>query len=80
MAGSLKGRLIDPGLPSDLIYRLRTSAPYIAIHRALKAGHRTGSVRIVFVYLGLAFASHALFNVQDVPVGVPEVSKRSCRG
>ncbi len=78
--GSLEGRLIDPGAPTDPIYRLRTSAPYIAIHQALKQTIAPALFAIMFVYLGLAFTSHALFNVQDVAGLVCRESKEKLQG
>jgi uncharacterized protein (DUF2235 family) len=62
---AVKGRLADPGPPTDLVYRLRTSAAYIAIHAGVKKYVAPALFALLFVYLGLAFASHILFNMQD---------------
>ena len=78
--GSLEGRLVDRGPPQDLIYRLRTSAAYVAIHRAFKQVIAPALFAILFVYLGLAFTSHALFNVQDVAGLVCRESKEKLQG
>jgi hypothetical protein len=51
--------------PSDWIYRLRTSKWYIRIHYGLKKFIAPFFFALAFAYLGLAFVSHALFNIQD---------------
>jgi hypothetical protein len=55
-----KGGWSDAGAPTDPVYRLRTSAPYIAIHQALKRTIAPALFAILFVYLGLAFTSAAI--------------------
>jgi hypothetical protein len=62
---AVNGRLVDPGPPTDLVYRLRTSAAYVAIHAGLKRYVAPAVFAVLFVYLGIAFASHVLFNIQD---------------
>lgn len=54
------------GLPSDFIYRLRSSVPYIGFHEKLKYRWAPAFFALMFVYLGGCLASHLLFNVQDV--------------
>ena len=54
------------GLPGNWIYRLRSSRPYIAAHEALKRKIAPAFFAVLFVYLGLTFGSHLLYNVQDV--------------
>jgi hypothetical protein len=51
--------------PNDWIYRLRTSKWYIRIHYGLKKYIAPAIFAALFAYLGLAFMSHALFNIQD---------------
>jgi uncharacterized protein (DUF2235 family) len=62
---SLCDRLRDGGTPQDLIYRLRTSGPYVAAHAALKKYVAPALFALMFAYLGLTLSSHVLFNVQD---------------
>jgi hypothetical protein len=54
------------GLPDDGIYRLRSNPLYIGFHEGLKQKWAPAFFAIMFVYLGLTFASHLLYNVQDV--------------
>ncbi len=54
------------GLPDDWIYRLRCSRLYIAFHNSLKRRWAPALFAALFVYLGLTFGSHLLYNVQDV--------------
>jgi hypothetical protein len=63
--GSLDSTLIDPGLPTDLIYRLRNSQRFVGAHRTLKTKIAPALYALLFLYLGATFTSHALFNVQD---------------
>jgi uncharacterized protein (DUF2235 family) len=62
---SLNGQLTDPGRPTDWLYRMRTSAPYIKAHEILKKTLAPAFFALVFAYLGVALASHALYVVQD---------------
>ena len=62
---SLNSQLADPGEPKDLIYRVRTSPVYVAIHAGLKKSVAPAFFAFLFVYLGLALTSHVLFNIQD---------------
>ncbi|QWG13415.1 DUF2235 domain-containing protein [Bradyrhizobium sediminis] len=55
-----------PGLPDNWIYRLRSSPYYIALHEGLKRRWAPAFFAALFVYLGVTFASHLLYNVQDV--------------
>ncbi|MBN8976278.1 MAG: DUF2235 domain-containing protein [Rhizobiales bacterium] len=54
------------GLPTDWIYRLRASAAYVWFHRQLKRRWAPTFFAALFVYLGVTFGSHLLYNVQDV--------------
>ena len=54
------------GLPDDWIYRLRSSKIYIAFHEGLNRKVAPLFFAIMFVYLGLSFASHVSFDVLDV--------------
>ena len=62
---SLSSKLVDPGQPTDLIYKLRTSRIYLAMHAALKKYIAPALFAFTFVYLGLTLTSHVLFNIQD---------------
>jgi uncharacterized protein (DUF2235 family) len=74
---SLRSQLIDRWQPTDLIYRLlnsptyeliyklRTSRIYMAVHAALKKHIAPALFAFAFAYLGLTLASHVLFNIQD---------------
>lgn len=62
---SLASSLPDPGLPTDIVYRIRTSPTYLAFHRGLKRGMAPAVFAVLFLYLGITFASHLLFNLQD---------------
>jgi uncharacterized protein (DUF2235 family) len=55
-----------PGLPDNWIYRLRSNPYYIALHEGLKRKWAPALFAALFVYLGVTFASHLLYNVQDV--------------
>jgi len=54
------------GLPTNWIYRLRASAAYVWFHRQLKRRWAPTFFAALFVYLGITFGSHLLYNVQDV--------------
>jgi uncharacterized protein (DUF2235 family) len=62
---SLSSKLADPGQPTDLIYKLRTSRIYLAMHAVLKKYVAPALFAFTFVYLGLTLTSHVLFNIQD---------------
>jgi uncharacterized protein (DUF2235 family) len=51
--------------PNDWIYRFRTHRWYRAFHAGFKKYFAPAIFAAMFAYLGLAFASHALFNIQD---------------
>lgn len=51
--------------PDDIIYKIRTSKPYIATHNLIKRTIAPALFALLFVYLGVSFASHVAFNVQD---------------
>src|ERR1700730_8300830 len=53
------------GLLHRLIFGLRTSAPYQRLLWATKRHILPFLFAVLFVYLGLTFASHLLFNIQD---------------
>ena len=55
-----------PGLPNNWIYRLRSNQYYIALHEGLKRKWAPAFFAVLFVYLGITFASHLLYNVQDI--------------
>ena len=52
-------------MPTDLVYRLRTSAWYRFLHRSLKQSVAPALFALFFAYCALALVSHALFVVQD---------------
>ena len=54
------------GLPTNGIYRLRASLPYVWFHRQLKRRWAPTFFAGLFVYLGVTFGSHLAYNVQDV--------------
>lgn len=58
--------VVPPGLPNNWIYRLRSDPRYIALHQGLKLRWAPAFFAVLFVYLGLTFGSHLLYNVQDV--------------
>jgi uncharacterized protein (DUF2235 family) len=62
---SLHSDLVDGGKPDDLIYKLRTSRAYTALHAGLKKYLAPAFFALTFVYLGLSLTSHAAFNVLD---------------
>jgi uncharacterized protein (DUF2235 family) len=62
---SLGGTLGTASEPNDFVYRLRTHPWYRAAHHALKRYIMPAFFAILFLYVGLAIASHALYNVQD---------------
>ena len=51
--------------PNDWIYRFRTHRWYRAFHTGFKKYFAPAIFAAMFAYLGLALASHALFNIQD---------------
>lgn len=53
-------------LPTNWIYRLRSNRLYMAFHERLKRHWAPALFAIMFVYLGVTFGSHLLYNVQDV--------------
>ncbi|MDP3693971.1 DUF2235 domain-containing protein [Bradyrhizobium sp.] len=57
---------VTPGLPNNWIYRLRSHPRYIALHQGLKLRWAPAFFAALFVYLGVTFGSHLLYNVQDV--------------
>lgn len=68
--GVLWGQSLNANLgaaqdPHDFIFRLRTHPWYRAAHYALKRGLAPAFFAILFLYLGVGLASHALYNVQD---------------
>src|SRR5690606_24177691 len=48
------------------IYRLRSSKFYIAFHEGLKRRWAPAFFAALFVYLGVTFGSHLLYNAQDI--------------
>jgi hypothetical protein len=62
---SLSSKLVDSGEPNDLIYSLRTSRGYVAMHAVVKKYIAPALFALVFAYLGLTLMSHVLFNIQD---------------
>jgi uncharacterized protein (DUF2235 family) len=54
------------GLPDNWIYRLRSSPLYIGFHEAIKHKIAPAFFAVMFVYLGLAIASHLSYDVLDV--------------
>jgi Uncharacterized alpha/beta hydrolase domain (DUF2235) len=62
---SLNARLGAAAEPHDFIFQLRTHPWYRAGHYALKRYVAPALFALLFAYLGIAFASHALYNVQD---------------
>jgi hypothetical protein len=58
--------LAPPGLPNNWIYRLRSHRYYIALHEGLKRTWAPALFAILLVYLGATFASHLLYNAQDI--------------
>ena len=62
---SLGNRLADPGRPSDLLYRVRTSGPYRWAHWFVKAKFAPAIFALIFAWLGVTFASHILYVLQD---------------
>jgi uncharacterized protein (DUF2235 family) len=62
---SLRSGLVDSEEPGDLIYRLRTSGAYKAVHAGIKKYVAPAMFALLFAYLGLTLTSHVLFNVQD---------------
>jgi uncharacterized protein (DUF2235 family) len=67
MGAIWRGIPVTPaGLPNDWIYRLRSNRYYIALHEGLKRRWAPAFFAALFVYLAVTFASHLLYNVQDV--------------
>jgi uncharacterized protein (DUF2235 family) len=64
-ASAVNNKLANPGKVTGRIYRLRTDRKSVAIHNALKKYIAPAIFAVLFVYLGLTFTSHVLFNVQD---------------
>jgi uncharacterized protein (DUF2235 family) len=64
-ANSLAGQLGATGKPNDWVYWLRTSRWYRSTHRWVKVTAAPALFALLFVYLGLAFMSHGVFNIQD---------------
>jgi hypothetical protein len=62
---SLNGTLTGTKPPDDFIYRLRTNPTVVTIHGNLKKYIAPALFALLFVYVGLALMSHAIFNVQD---------------
>lgn len=62
---AVKDRLTDRGMPRGLLFRVRTSLPYVTMHQAAKKTLAPALFALMFVWLGLTFASHVLFNFQD---------------
>jgi hypothetical protein len=54
------------GLPTNWIYLLRASRPYVWFHRQLKRRWAPAFFAVSFIYLGVTFASHLAYNVQDI--------------
>jgi uncharacterized protein (DUF2235 family) len=57
---------VPSGLPENWIYRLRSNPYYIALHQGLKLRWAPAFFALLLVYLGITFASHLLYNVQDI--------------
>lgn len=57
---------VPAGLPTNWIYQLRSNPSYIALHQGLKLRWAPAFFAVLFVYLGVTFGSHLLYNVQDV--------------
>lgn len=62
---SLNATLGAAGEPNDFIFRFRTHPWYRAGHYAAKRYVAPAFFAILFAYLGVALANHALYNVQD---------------
>ena len=62
---SLNSTLTHTSPPDNFIYHLRTNPAVVAIHANLKKYIAPALFALLFVYLGLALTSHAIFNVQD---------------
>ena len=62
---SLNAKLGAAAEPRDFIFRLRTHPWYRAGHYALKRYVLPALFAILFLYLGVGLAGHALYNVQD---------------
>lgn len=62
---ALRSHLVDVGRPTDPIYRFRTSPLYVSFHRLVKTKIAPAFFALLFAYLGVTFASHILFNIQD---------------
>lgn len=62
---SLANALANIGQPNDLIYRFRTNPVVVTTHSTLKKYIAPALFAVLFAYLGLTFASHVLFNIQD---------------
>lgn len=62
---SINELLSDVKEPGGFIYRLRTSWWYRGFHKNLKQFVAPAAFALMFAYLGLAFVSHAAYNIQD---------------
>jgi uncharacterized protein (DUF2235 family) len=62
---ALNNNLTDPGTATGLIYRMRTGRRFVAVYTALKKYGAPAFFAGLFLYLGLTFTSHVLFNIQD---------------
>jgi uncharacterized protein (DUF2235 family) len=66
---SMDNRLGNVPMPTDWLYRMRTSPAYIKLHDVLKRNVVPALFAVLFgvlvVYGGVTFLSHAAYNVQD---------------
>jgi hypothetical protein len=62
---SVNSALAPNSLPDDVIYKIRTSSPYQYAHTVIKRAIAPALFALLFVYLGVTFASHIAFNIQD---------------
>jgi hypothetical protein len=62
---SVNGLLTPVDKPTDIIYRMRTSAWYKTFHRALKTYIAPAFFAACFLYIGVALANHAAYVVLD---------------
>jgi hypothetical protein len=63
--GSFASTLTNPGLPSDMAYRIRTHPLSLKIYEAIQTTLAPAFFALVFAYLGAVFLSHLAFNVWD---------------
>jgi len=66
MGAIWRGNPVATGLPTNWIYQLRSNRYYIALHEGLKRKWAPAFFAMLFVYLGITFTSHLLYNVQDI--------------